>query len=164
MAFLIWCMVANLLFVTSYEIGDNRYLVSLSELKTVTHAGHVYLNEHVQEGNFAMLVGDAQAFNVTVPVLYNTCFDDCNFELLLRDRTTDDRRDALRRKRISHVLVDWFELNRFRSPGNYGYSDYVTPELLQTEFVATGLLRPVPTKHDPEKAQMYEVVGWNDWE
>ena len=166
MAFLIWCMAANLLFVTSYEIGDIRYLVSLSELKTVPHAGHVYLNEHVQAGNSAMLVGDAQVFNVTVPgtVFYNTCFDDCRFEQLLRDGTTDDRRDALRRQRISHVLIDWMELNRYRSPGNYGYSDYVTPELLQTEFVATGLLRLVPTEIVPESAQMYEVVGWGDWD
>jgi hypothetical protein len=164
MVFLIWCMAANLLFVTSHEIGDNRYLVSLSELKTVTHPGHVYLNEHVQEGNLAMLVGDAQAFNVSVAVLYNTCFDDCNFELLLREGTSDERRGVLRRLRISHVLVDWYELNRYRSPGNYGYSDYVTPELLQSEFVATGLLRPVPTDLVPEKAQIYEVVGWEDWD
>jgi hypothetical protein len=163
MAFLIWGMAANLLLVTSYEIGDNRYLVSLSELKTVSHPGHTYLNEHVLPGNRAMLVGDAQAFNVTVPVLYNTCFDDCLFEQLLREGTTGDRRVVLRKHRISHVLVDWFELDRYRSPGNYGYSDYVTPELLQTEFVATGLLRPVPTDLVPKKAQMYEVVGWKDW-
>ncbi|MDP6058693.1 MAG: hypothetical protein QGH33_07360, partial [Pirellulaceae bacterium] len=163
MAFLIWGMAANLLLVTSYEIGDNRYLVSLSELKTVSHPGHAYLNEHVPPGNRAMLVGDAQAFNVTAPVLYNTCFDDCLFEQLLRDGTTDDRRVVLRKHRISHVLVDWFELDRYRSPGNYGYSDYVTPELLQTEFVATGLLRPVPTDLVPKKAQMYEVVGWRGW-
>ncbi|MDP7305027.1 MAG: hypothetical protein QGG09_18110, partial [Pirellulaceae bacterium] len=158
-----WGMAANLLLVTSYEIGDNRYLVSLSELKTVSHPGHAYLNEHVPPGNRAMLVGDAQAFNVTAPVLYNTCFDDCLFEQLLRDGTTDDRRVVLRKHRISHVLVDWFELDRYRSPGNYGYSDYVTPELLQTEFVATGLLRPVPTDLVPKKAQMYEVVGWRGW-
>jgi hypothetical protein len=111
-----------------------------------------------------MLVGDAQVFNVAVPVLYNTCFDDCNFEQMLRDRTTDDRREELRRQRISHVLVDWIELRRYRSPGNYGYSDYVTPELLQTEFVATGLLRPVPTELVPENGQIYEVVGWRDWD
>jgi hypothetical protein len=164
MGFLIWCMVANLLLVTSYEIGDNRFLVALSELKTVTHRGHAYLNEHVQAGNVAMLVGDAQVFNVAVPVLYNTCFDDCYFEQMLRDRTTDDRREELRRQRISHVLVDWIELRRYRSPGNYGYSDYVTPELLQTEFVATGLLRPVPTELVPENGQIYEVVGWRDWD
>lgn len=164
MAFLIWCAVMNLLLVTSPEIGDNRYFLSLAAAKAVSHPGHAYLNEHVQAGNRAMLVGDAQAFNVAVPVLYNTCFDDCVFEQLLRHRNTDERREALRQQRISHVLVDWFELNRYRSPGNYGYSDYVTPALLETEFVATGLLRPVPADLVPDKAQMYEVVGWHAWD
>jgi len=36
--------------------------------------------------------------------------------------------------------------------------------LLEAEFVTTGLLRPVPTELKPEKAQIYEVVGWQDWD
>ncbi len=160
--FLVWAVLTNFLLVTSNEAGDNRYFVSLASTRVVSHPGHAYLNAHVEPGYRGLLVGDAQAFNVAVPVLYNTCFDDCWFDLLMRGRTTEERREILHRERISHILVDWYELNRYRSPGNYGYSDFVTPELLQSEFVATGLLRPVATDLVPEKAQMYEVSGWRE--
>ena len=32
------------------------------------------------------MVGDAQAFDLEVPVLYNTCFDDCIFEQWMKGR------------------------------------------------------------------------------
>ena len=38
---------------------------------------------------------------------------------------------VLRRDRISHVLVNWHELDRYRSPGNYGYSSFTTRELVR---------------------------------
>lgn len=110
-----------------------------------------------------MLVGEAQVFNFDVPVLYNTCFDDCVFETMMNGLTKDERMNALRKRRISHVFIFWYELERYRSPGNYGYSAYVTPELIQREFVEQGILREIPLGLDPGNSQVFEVVGWQTW-
>ena len=58
----------------------------------------------------------------------------------------------------------WRELDRYRSPGNYGYSSYVTRDLVRRELVAEqGLLRPLPLEDDPDSSEVYEVVGWENW-
>jgi hypothetical protein len=58
------------------------------------------------------------------------------------------------------VYVNWNEIARYRGPGNYGYTDYVTPELIHDELVKKqGLLRPVETGWNPAYGELYEVVG-----
>ncbi|MCA9119778.1 MAG: phospholipid carrier-dependent glycosyltransferase [Planctomycetaceae bacterium] len=165
----------NLLFVVSPLPGDNRFLTSYEFLRRDeptdgpfsaerTHRVHKYLNTHVQPGFAVMAVGEAQVFDLNMPVYYNTCFDDCVFEAMMKGRTADERIKMLRSKRISHVFVFWYELDRYRSPGNYGYSDYVTPELVQNEFVDQGILREVPLGLDTGNSQLFEVNGWRTWD
>ncbi|MCA9145675.1 MAG: hypothetical protein KDB05_22940 [Planctomycetales bacterium] len=165
----------NLVFVTSPLPGDNRFLTSYDVLRRDEptdgpfsaehmHRAHKYLNANVRPGFAVMAVGEAQVFDFEMPVLYNTCFDDCVFETMTKDRTNDERMDALREKRISHVFVFWYELDRYRSPGNYGYSDYVTPELIRQEFVDRGILREIPLGLEPGNSQLFEVVGWQAWD
>ena len=69
----------------------------------------------------------------------------------------------LQDNRVSHVLILWYEIDRYRSPGNYGFSDYVTRELIHREFVAEGLFREIPLGLDPGNSQLFEVVGWQSW-
>lgn len=164
----------NLAFVTSPLPGDNRFLTSYESLRRDEptdgpfsvermHRAHKYLNASVPPGFAVMAVGEAQVFDFEMPVFYNTCFDDCVFETMMKNHTKDDRMNALREKRISHVFIFWYELERYRSPGNYGYSDYVTPELVQREFVEQGTLREIPLGLDPGNSQLFEVVGWQAW-
>lgn len=177
---LIFCFVSSFLFCSSRIVSDNRIFVALSELRldlpnprdppsplesryTHINATHRYINTVVQPGYRAMLVGEAQAFNFEVPVVYNTCFDDCVFEAAFKDRTRDEALEVLREQRISHVFISWRELDRYRRPGNYGYSDYVTRELIQRQFVHTGLFQEILVTGDPETSQLFEVVGWADW-
>ena len=105
-------------------------------------------------------MGDAAVFDLRVPALYNTCFDDCQFDTLFRDRTVDDRRQRLVELNITHVYIDCPELRRYRQPGNYGYSPYVTRALVHDEMVTEqNLLRCVNVPGlDPEQAEMFAVA------
>ena len=97
-------------------------------------------------------------------MLYNTCFDDCQLELLLaKADTAQQRRDALSAVRVSHVYVQWSELDRYRSPGNYGYSPFVTRQLVRQELVERQqVLVPVPLGLDPERGELFAVVSKGD--
>jgi hypothetical protein len=161
-------MGANLLFLMSGGVYDHRYLVSLERLRRDEPAEssdpcvdpiHRYLNDTAAEGDRVLLVGDAQPFDLELPALYNTCFDDCLLEGLMKDRTAAERRAALRRLQITFVLVSWREIDRYRSPGNYGFTDYVTKQLVREELVRDQrLLRPIPLNVDPEQAELFGVV------
>jgi hypothetical protein len=165
------------LVAASPAIGDNRYFVSLEALRTdLPRKSEVpgrrdepgrlnpvidYINRNTPPGMAVLLVGEARAFDVEVPVLYNTCFDPNVFEQLMEpDPTREGRLEKLRRHRIAYVYVNWNEIARYRGPGNYGYTDYVTPDLIHDELVKKlGLLRPVETGWNPAYGELYEVVG-----
>jgi hypothetical protein len=86
-----------------------------------------------------LLVGQAMAFHMTHRVVYNTVFDRDTFEAIDRDRSPEAVREELARRGITHIYVDWSEIARYRSPGNYGYTDYVTPARFG-RLVAAGVL------------------------
>jgi hypothetical protein len=169
-------LVANFIFMVAPrpQIADNRYFVSLEQLRddprmtfppgAYAPVAFRYLDEHVPAGARALVVGNAAVFPLQVPVLYNTCFDDCTFENLFRDRTAQQRRTLLAELGISHIYIDWAELERYRQPGNYGYSPYATRELVHGELVAQQqLLRPVSVPGlEPELGELFEVVPSSD--
>jgi hypothetical protein len=168
-AVLIAGLAGNLCLVIATNRHDHRYLVALEELRrdepdepdgpSRVHRAHRYLNDAVGPGRRVLLVGDAQPFDLEVPVLYNTCFDECIFERLMKGRSRQQRRAALRDLGISHVFVQWSEIRRYRSPGNYGFTDYVTKERIRDELVRRqGLLRPVALTPDPDAWELFEVV------
>ena len=76
-----------------------------------------------------LTVGDAAVFDLKPPVLYNTCFDDCVFEQLVKGKTAEEIRAELASRHIAYVFVNWGEIARYRSPGNYGFTDFVQPEV-----------------------------------
>ncbi len=137
-------LVANFLVSSPPLLGDNRFLVELRQLRDDPRmalvpnghrfVAHAYLRQCVPAGSRALLVGDAAAFDLTIPVLYNTCFDDCIFEEIFRDRDAAARRARLHELHISHIYIDWAEIRRYRQPGNYGFTDYVTPRLVRQEL------------------------------
>ncbi len=168
-AVLIVGVTFNLLYFVASGHYDRRLLVSLETLRWDEPAQpdepsrvsfvHRFLNRTVPEGKRVLLVGDAQPFDLEVPAVYATCFDPCNFELWMRDRSAEQRRAKLRRQQISHVYFDWGEIARYRSPGNYGFSDWVTRDLIWNELVRQqGVLRPVPLEMDPARGELFEVV------
>ncbi|MBM4092043.1 MAG: hypothetical protein FJ276_21815 [Planctomycetes bacterium] len=167
-------MVILLVQWSTRTVGDNRFLMSLKAFRLDlpnradpnyfhTNPIHYVVGQLVVPGHKALLVGEAQAFDFEVPVIYNTCFNPCVFEQRMAGRTQDERLSILRQERISYVLISWQELARYREPGGYGYSDYVTPELIQREFVDTGILREVAGLPQGQDCQVFEVIGWETW-
>ncbi len=166
-------LVANFMFMVAPRpnIGDNRFFVSLEQLRddpqmTMASGAYrpiafAYLRAHVPQNSQTLVVGDAAVFDLQVPTLYNTCFDDCLFETLLRDRSEQQRRERLKTDQISHVYIDWAELRRYRQPGNYGYSPYVTPALVHDELVTQQkLLKKLDVPGlEPELGEIFEVTG-----
>lgn len=149
--------VFNLCFVTRNNIGFNAYAYELKEVrKLVTPPAIQAINQSLQSGQLSaktkvLLVGEAQPFDARFPTLYNTVFDDN----LIRDFVhgsaakkssatqpelqPDKILRRLRAAGVTHVLVNWSQILRYRMPGSYGYDDFVHPELFN-QLVQAGVL------------------------
>jgi len=173
---------ADFLFCTAGPGGYNRYFVSLDRLRRRPEEvddrvdpWHRYFNRHASGGR-VLLVGDAEPFDLEVPVLYNTCFDDCIFEQIVAgekekgDKSSFSAKPAgtterssekldlspLSARGITHVFVDWDEIARYRKPGNYGFTDFVQPEVFR-RLVDAGVLEPLP-EIEGHRGRGYRVV------
>jgi len=161
---LVYCFLVG----SSGAGGYNRYFVSLERLRNDPERvdrWHQYLNTEVGQGKILM-VGEAEVFDLKPPVLYNTCFDDCIFEKLVTDPATGRLLPAAAVPRrladngITQVHVDWPEIRRYRQPGNYGFAEFVQPEVF-AELVKQGVLKEIrpPWEVHPDDARTYRVVG-----
>lgn len=169
-----WTVVALLVVASLYGFlvdasgagGYNRFFVSLQHLKVSPErvgAWHSWLNEHATRGG-VLLVGDAEPFDLAMPVTYNTVFDDSVFERLVAGRTAEEIRRALASREIGYVFVDWAEIARYRSAGNYGFTDFVQPEVFE-RLVSDGVLRPLPPPSGVNRhpGEVYEVLAGQDF-
>jgi hypothetical protein len=91
-----------------------------------------------------LLIGQASVFHLRANVLYNTVFDDDRFEQLARGQTPAQVLARLHEAGITHLYVDWSEIARYRQPGNYGFTDFETPERFAS-LVRDGVLSPPET-------------------
>ena len=157
MAALVAGLAWSLLVVTSGPGGYNRYFVPLQVLRDAPEPPdewHRYWNTHATDG-VVLLVGEAQVFDLEIPVLYNTCFDGSIFEELVTGRTADQIRAAFASRQIAYVYVHWGEIARYRRTG-YGFPDFVQPAVFD-RLVEQGILEPLPPIKD-RPARGYRVV------
>jgi hypothetical protein len=169
LSFVLFGAIAHFPFVALHP--DNRYFAPLEWLRRDdrelgnqglrVEAAHRWLNEHAQPGERVLLLGDAEPFDLELPAVYNTCFDDCQFTRIFEDRTRAERLETLRAEKIAYVFCSWSHLARYRSPGNYGYSSkFPTPELVHNELVnEQKLLVPIDTGTEPEKGELFRVAS-----
>ncbi len=155
---------------TTRLCGDNRIFVALDELRddlphsadpemSRTNRLHVWLNRRADfaVGEGVLLVGDAQPFDLERPVYYNTCFDATWLERWMADESTAAGRwQALRERKIRYVLVDWDEIARYRR--TYGYSDFVTRELIDVELWRRQRVLRKVTVSVSRDVELFEVV------
>ncbi|MDR1385307.1 MAG: glycosyltransferase family 39 protein [Planctomycetaceae bacterium] len=74
-------------------------------------------------------------------------------------RTDGEIKKRLTQAGISHIIVNWSELQRFRSPGNYGYtSDLVQPQIFD-ELVRRKILQPQPQIPALPSQAVYRVTA-----
>jgi hypothetical protein len=160
---LVWLLmviavVTNLAYSTTALTALNEWTDDLNVLKRSVpqrfNPALAKLDTELPPGAKVLLVGQAAVFHVQHPIVYNTVFDDETIEELTRGRTPDEVRGSLRERGIQYVYVDWYEIDRYRSPGNYGFTDYVTPEVF-SRLLAAGVFE-APTALGT-KQELYKV-------
>lgn len=126
---------ANFITVTCPLGADNRYFVSYATLRYDPEGAdpwHQWLKENVPPGKQALLVADAQPFDLELPAMYSTTFDVSPLETWVKAaETPPEVWQSLADARISHIYVRWDEIKRYQSPGNYGFSNLISPSLFK---------------------------------
>jgi hypothetical protein len=138
-----------LLLGCSGAIGENRFFYPLAALRhDPQHADpwYRYFNDHAR-GQTVLLLGEAAVFDLEMPVLYATCFDDLPLSALAAQRGPAAVHAELLARKVAYVYVDWDEIERYRRPGNYGFSPIPQPALFH-QLVAAGVLEPLPPLND----------------
>lgn len=171
----------GLLVGSSPVVGDTRFFVSLAalradngnadELKESGGGEEVpgrlsrsigWCNDNLDsKSTKLLLVGEGRAFDFRMPIVYSTCFDVSPAETWLRvgasgESRLEEQRGNLRAAGITHVLFNWSELSRYRSPGNYGFSDWPTRAYVD-ELAASGLLKRVEWPIESEFVELFTV-------
>jgi len=145
-------LLYNFAYCTTSYCALNDYTVDLMEhrrFSKATASKAVQLADEggiVPRGATVMYVGFAGVYYSDHPFRYNSVFDDPIIEKLAADsasanglRPLPDLRRRFREAGIHYVVVDWEWIGNYRKPGNYGYSEFVTPEQMK-EIVRTGLM------------------------
>lgn len=150
----------NLGLATSPIGGNNSYLMSEQSQRQIVTTPAITLVDSLRLGPTAkvLFVGEAETFDATFPYEYNTVFDQSIFEsdcsaglssIAARDqplRSPAEIRAAWKARGITHLVVNWSEILRYRT--TYKYTDFVHPQRFQ-ELVQSGVLSPVaiPLEH-----------------
>jgi hypothetical protein len=143
---LVFGLASGVLLAASETFSGGHFLVELARLRHDPERVGVwcdYFNSHVKQGK-VLLVGEAQAFDYEVPVDYSTCFNRNLLETLAVGRTSREIHAELIAREITYVFVNWSEIARYRRPGNYGFTEFIQPELF-ARLVHDGVLEPLPT-------------------
>ncbi len=182
--FLGFGLIIHFAFVAVWPFSDNRYFVRLTALREdqFTRANepdappemlreqgvpmrvpaHQYwLNTNLQDSDRILMVGDAQVFDVRVPVSYSTCFDRSLIEDVAEQNGPKEALEVLIDNNITYIAVHWAEIARYRSPGNYGFAESVQPELFD-RLVEASVIVPVPWNVPNSFVQLYRVNSDRD--
>lgn len=68
-----------------------------------------------------------------------------------------ERAEFLWRRGIRYVAVDWGEIERYRSPGNYGFSPLIDRRLMD-QLVEQGVVERVDWPLESDRADLYRVL------
>ncbi len=144
---------SNLAYVTTPLAGDNEWTGDLGALRKslpkMLDTPLALLDETLPASDRPLLVGQAAVFHMEHRPIYNTVFNHELIETLTRGRSPTQVREALLSLGATHVYVDWHQIERYRSPGNYGFTNYVTPELF-AKLVSDGVLE-IPAAVGPRQ-------------
>lgn len=148
-------VICQLALATSPLGGNNSYLSPLSEARRLVKTPCVGLVESLplEATDKVLFVGDAELFDAEFAYEYNTVFD---HSILERDcsmatpdlpaeqqqlRPAEEIRSRWRERGVTHLVVNWSELLRYRT--TYQYTDFVHPSRFNS-LVQAGVLEPIP--------------------
>lgn len=145
-----WAIV----FCSTPLCGMNQYTRSISDVRTEAVAAVAPSLALLREAGLVsprdsvLYVGLAAVYESPARAVYNTVFDDNIFEAIVSDPTgKQPLRDAveirgeLARRDIDYVFVDWSWVDRYREPGNYGFTEFIQPGVFSA-LVRDGVLEP----------------------
>ena len=176
--------VFNVRFCGTALVGFHVGLTDLDVARQTTIRSDIrFLNDTLPKDAKVLMVGEAEVFDAAFSLVYNTVFDDCLFEewtTLPEDngRPVKDRRmlppkairDTLAAHGITHVVVNWGEILRYRMPGSYGFTIYVQPfrfdDLVKFEVLGTSkilLSRPWDSLSATERKQILSWPSGNEY-
>jgi hypothetical protein len=178
--FVAFCVLFNLGFVTTGLCGPNMWLGDMEAVRDEAEGSAetvAYLNRmHLPTDAKILFVGEAQVFDVRFPLVYNTVFDISIFERWCsanepgvpaadqKMKPTEEIRQRLKAEGITHILVNWQEVLRYRT--TYGMTDFLAPwrfEYLQKEGIldrnvtSVSGARPMDSFRDSERT---EIETW----
>ena len=158
------CLIAaNVLYNVGVMINLSGYNAGRTDLQAARetqlsrwYGAQKWIEDELAAGRMpsnmkVLCVGEAALFHARFSYVYNTVFDRSLFEQWFARRTpsgqfelrpTEEIRATLRQHRITHVLINWSEVLRYREPGSYGYTNFAHPDHV-SELVKLGVLQPV---------------------
>ncbi len=140
-------------------IGFHSGLIELETVRKLPIRDDIKLLNTILDDNVRLLsVGEAEVFDIDRDIVYNTVFDESIFqewtsaqpgyEVPADEQTmksAQEIRTILQQNGITHILVNWSEILRYRQ--TYGYTKYVFPERF-VQLQRLGVLEdPVPLSH-----------------
>ena len=179
------CVLFNLGFVSTALCGLNTWLGDYDEVRPVAESSAKTI-EALNRMNLppdakVLCVGEAQVFDARFKLVYNTVFDVSIFEQWCSAaepgvapadqlmRSPDEIRKTLAEHGITHVVVNWDEILRYRT--SYRYADFVAPHRFEW-LVDHGVLEPGLTltgvrsfesfsdSTQPENSQQKQILTW----
>ncbi len=157
-------IAANVLFNAGVMMNLGGFNAGRTELNAaremVKSPSQKWLDDELAAGHLpretkVLCVGEAALFHARFPYVYNTVFDRSLFEQWFFERTNsgevrlrpvEEIRATLRQHGITHVLVNWSEILRYREPGSYGYTEVAHPDRI-AELQSAGVLGPSLLPH-----------------
>ena len=145
--------MTNFTYISTALAGLNEWTGDLvflrRDIPRRLNAPLAAIDKELPDSARVLLVGQAAVFHLNHRVDYNTVFNEETIETLATGKTPEQLRRALRERQLTHIYVDWKEIQRHRQPGGYGFTDFVTPARF-ADWVAAGILdRPI--KVGPEQ-------------
>lgn len=132
-------LVYNFAFMTTDASGYNAYLIDYDVAREQVKPDSLRIAENAMKpGDRVLFVGEAMVFDADYDYRYNTVFDHSLLEKwtsrklgkneweLLSEQEINDK---FRQEGITHILVNWNEVLRYRT--TYGYTDFLSPSRLQ---------------------------------
>jgi hypothetical protein len=145
---------SNFFYATSALTAVNEWTSDLDtlprEVPRLLNPALASMDELLPPEARPLLVGQAAVFHLRHRVVYNTVFDDEILETIARDQTPAEVRKRLLDRAITHIFVDWPEVERHRKLGGYGFTAWVQPDVF-SGLVKAGVLermQPPGPRHD----------------
>ncbi|MBN1851839.1 MAG: glycosyltransferase family 39 protein [Pirellulales bacterium] len=162
-----WVLIAVVLAVSPQMLcGYTRFLASYSWLRDAEERVPHWrrqVQQSAPEGTAVLSVGDAEVFDLEVPVYYNTVFDEWLLNAWMGPSPWESQVDRLRtefaRRKISRVYVHWGELDRYRKTYDkpWGRSQFITPEWFE-RLVRAGLLQNMAISGEHVPVSLFAVI------